>query len=220
MFRSIGLSLLIMCVFALLQGTTLFAGITNGDFEQDLSVGWTFTDNVIVFDGVASLIQTAIYTEGGVLDEGLETTKMYQVFTNDIGANFLRFDVKFEYIPTETNYFSATLIYPDNPTGSYFYRKGTDGSTATDFGASISDSLELSGFKTVKVPISMSLVDATLLFEWTGNYEVLYDENNDPTSAIALIDNVEILKVVPEPATMTLGLIGVAAVGAVRRRMR
>jgi hypothetical protein len=61
----------------------------------------------------------------------------------------------------------------------------------------------------VLIPVSDLWVNPTV---WFGITSIDYN-----VAATAMIDNVAI---VPEPATMTLGLIGVAVVGAVRRRMR
>jgi hypothetical protein len=215
MFRSIGLSLLIMCAFALLQGATLFAGITNGDFSDGLN-GWDYLRTSYLFE---NLEQATI--EDMPFDRvDPNPSFLSQTFLIDPGYSVLQFEV---FVPqlSETEYFSAFLTNPSGDVSqvpsdfwdSYFYRRSTSLSD-TDFvdvanGVKAFDMGE--GWMRISVPVTSLWQNVTLRFELTCL---------DPKDvAYAVVDNVA-LTAVPEPAAMTLGLIGVAAVGAVRRRMR
>jgi hypothetical protein len=222
MFRGIALSLLVMCACALLQGATLFAGITNGDFSDDLN-GWDYTfDNVILFDGKAALQ----YSEGqeSILSQS-------HISSSSSGTYYLRFNVQFEYNISETNYFYAALYDSDgNPYGSYnssyvdlehgfttpyFYMMGTDLDEDWNTSSVTVNTVgnPITGLKSISLQIDGPLNDATLKFKWTD-----YPEEQIRFLAVGLVDNVELTTTVPEPATMTLGLIGMGIVGAARRR--
>jgi hypothetical protein len=228
MFRSIGLSLLIMCAFALLQGATLFAGITNGSFANGLS-DWTYT--VYLDDDGQPATYQDVFSDislGGpyhqhvaVLNEPAEgNVFLWQSFSVESNVSAIQFDMKFIFQgESETDYFNAyffqTPLVMGNPPVSPFYSIGTDFDVVK---LTIVDQQMLpnqDGWRRITLPITPSTGLFTLYFEMTG-IDIAEDK---ATTLIDNVDDVE-LTTVPEPAAMTLGLIGVAVVGAVRRRMR
>lgn len=225
MFRRVGLSLLTAMMFALLQGTVLFAGITNGFFDQDLSIGWTYSEDNINHVGGSAVIQK---TEGGVTflqQDGIS------------GPGMLSFDLRYEFGDfTETIYFNAmvfngTSMPNDNP--FVFYSISTELDLVLKYKSietTANDTIEVVNLgdgkdlypdnkvvywsiRHISVPVLSTWGDFTLRFEVT-------DYDTDPITVTATLDNVELTTTVPEPATMTLGLIGVGIVGAIRKRIR
>jgi hypothetical protein len=237
MFCRIGLTLLVMCACAILQGTTLFAGITNGTFQgydSDPRLDpWKFSASSIDGGYLVPAGDTGVLMNqaiGGI-------TYIFQDFTADSG-NYLQFDLKFEFgaFTLETGHFTACLMEPgtdpvldDNfipSNAQQFYSINT---RITDREHSSSDvQVQMIGgdynfdddtdlyysIRRIRIP----LVPGSYSEIWFGLSEFEFDD----IYTAATLDNVnEIeLSTVPEPATMTLGLIGVGAVGAIRRRMR
>jgi hypothetical protein len=231
MFRRIGLTLLVVCVCAILPGATLFAGITNGTFQGYDSdplncwIPWDFPSAAITDQLIpAGLTGAKMYeTEDGM-------TYLSQSFNIEHGYGILQFDLKFEHIGGgDTEFFFVSLSDSGTPvSGSlshndtvipeddklpqniyYSYRVGSDGTIAHALGVEHPEPEFLGEWGRVLIPVSDLWVNPTV---WFGITSIDYN-----VAATAMIDNVAI---VPEPATMTLGLIGVAVVGAVRRRMR
>jgi len=223
MFRGIGLSLLIIGSCALLQGATLFAGITNGDFSQG-SAGWTYSvdSGNVNFYNETAIIQK---TEGDVTflqQDGIS------------GSGTLSFDLKYEFGDfTETIYFNAMIFngtpLPSNQPFKFYsistevdpilsyksiesYANDVDVVNLGDGKIEDSGAVMYWSIRHISVPVSSDWGIFTLRYEVT-------DFNTDPITVAATVDNVA-LTTVPEPATMTLALIGVAVVGAIRRRMR
>ncbi len=228
MFRGIGFILLVMCVCTLLQGATLFAGITNGTFDDPVN-GWDYgwTINGEVNEGAGYGYPQSALIPGS---EGL-TNVLLQQFPIGTNESALRFDLTFEFDSlSETDYFKAYLfewnsaVLPSSPVGTPFYWISTSGLGSHEYNAPNVNVQNLGDFlssdplipnryiRTITAPITSGWTQAVIWFELVG-------EEGDEATGNAFVGNVE-LTAVPEPATMTLGLIGVAVVGAVRRRMR
>jgi hypothetical protein len=227
MFRRISLCLVIFSLCTFLPAETLFAGITNGDFSQG-SYGWHSEDdlfNNINFPGVSAQIQK---TEGWV------TFLQQDAIT---GAGNLEFDLKYEFGDfTETIWFNAIILNRSNivsDPGFTFYSISTEvDRTSTPPYKSfehypsvvnvegldqngqyvLDEDLRYWSIRHISVPVDGGWGSFSLRFEVT-------DFDGDPIGAIATINNVE-LTTVPEPATMTLGLIGMSMVAAARRKNR
>jgi hypothetical protein len=231
MYRGIGLSLLVMGAGALLQGATLFAGITNGTFDDPVNgwdYGWTINGEVNEGGAGYGHPQSALIPGS----EGL-TNVLFQQFSIGTNESALRFDLTFEFDSlSETDYFKAYLfewnspVLPLDPVGTPFYWISTSGLGSHEYNASNVNVLNLGDFlssdpsipnryiRTITAPITSGWTQAVIWFELVGEEE-LYP--NPAVAGNAFVSNVEVTAV-PEPATMTLGLIGVAMVGAARRK--
>ncbi|NLH16749.1 MAG: PEP-CTERM sorting domain-containing protein [Phycisphaerae bacterium] len=232
MFRRVGLSLLTAMMFALLQGTVLFAGITNGFFDDPAGWDSDWTHDDAVVDGADyGYPFTAFIPES----EG-STLFLSQCFSIASNESALRFDLTFLYdSPTETDYLRAYLFkedgspieeIPKNSDGSFYWistsqshhESAASNVTVTNLGDFPPDPFDpLSSYRsvrTISVPVSSDWDWGLtkIRFELTGH--------EDFVVSAAVIDNVELTTTVPEPTTMTLGLIGVGIVGAIRKRLR
>lgn len=231
MFRRIGLSWLIVSMCSLLQGATLFAGITNGTFDStDPDEGWHYqwySNNGEFGDHITQAGSSGALMQG--FDESF--TDLFQSFSAEPGSGYLQFDLRFEFGNlSETEYFTACILEPSAvpdmdghfiPSNALEYysinTKATDREDVSSSDVHIQmiggdysyDSITKQYFSIRNIQIPVVPGDYKIWFGLTG-----WDPD---VSATAIINNVT-LTAVPEPATMTLGLIGVAVVGAARRR--
>jgi hypothetical protein len=177
-------------------------------------------------------------------------TDLYQDFHVDPLYGTLQFDLRFDFGPSfETEHFTACLL-PSNqgpnwtetnqdgtpkanssfiPTNAiYYYTMNTvldsGGKPQEDFstsGVRVLDDFSFDGTYIVGNNIEWNYSTRRIQFSVTPNSDMRIwfglTEWDPQIDATAIIDNVT---VVPEPATMTLGLIGVGIVGAARRKNR
>jgi MYXO-CTERM domain-containing protein len=237
MVRKISACMLVAGACVILQGIPAFGGISNGTFQGYDSVPrwdpWKFSASSIAGGNLVPAGDTGVLMNqaiGGI-------TYIYQNFTADSG-NYLQFDLKFEFgaFTLETGHFTACLMDPgtipvldDNfipSNAQQFYSINT---RITDREHSSSDvQVQMIGgdynfdddtdlyysIRRIRIP----LVTGSYSKIWFGLSEFEFDD----TYTAATLDNVDDIELstVPEPTAMTLGLIGLGAVGAIRRRMR
>lgn len=233
MFRRVGLSLLTVLMFPLFQGDALFADIINGQFNSSDPVeGWHYQ-----WTSVNGEFEDHLTRAGstGVLMNGFDEsfTGLFQTFSVESGKNYLQFDLKFEFEKfSETEYFTAGLFDPsDDPdmNGEFIP------SNATQFYSMSTQKLDREIFSSgVVVDIIEDYFDETgvtpnysirriLLPVLSGDTKIWFGLTgwDWDLSATAVIDQVDLtVNSVPVPTTMTLGLIGVGVVGAIRKKIR
>ena len=177
-------------VCLLLCSPTLRADITNGDFTSGLDVGW---DN---YYGVyrSAFFEIAVFHE----DEFDSTGVFYleQEIDIEAGPQQLSFDIKITSGASDTDFFNVTLG------GSNIYAWN-------------------SGDEDVAYTTITHLINNPVIQEDMLRFELTFDQEEPIT--IVELDNV-ILEaapiIVPAPGACTLGMIGIAFVGLLRKHRR
>jgi hypothetical protein len=187
------------------------ADISNGDFSNPLSTGWTVDEGTVIhwpYSPFSSTDPAVLFSPNS--DEAIENSTLSQMFPIYTGEEILSFDVIMPEVfeGGETDVFTASLLNTsDAPlisvTGqNYFFLLDSSGT--------IDDSIVSIAKNTVSLDVS-SLVDqnAKLVFN-------LYHDYSDQDTVVFL-DNVA-LSAIPAPGAMMLAGIGLGCFGYLRRR--
>ncbi len=233
MFRRVGLRFLTVLLFPLLQVSVLFAGITNGTFDSDDPIeGWHYQWSAINGD-YEDHLQRAGST--GVLMQGFDEsfTGLFQAFSVESGCQYLTFDLRFEFEKfSETEYFTAGLFDPSDvpnlddefipSNAARYYSMNTKKLDREIYSSGVIVEAIEDYFDETGITPSYS-IRRIFMPVLPGEMKIWFGLTGwDPDlSATAVVDQVELTgNCVPEPTTMTLGLIGVGIVGVIRKRIR
>jgi hypothetical protein len=203
--QSILKSIAVSIAFLFALTHSLHAGITNGDFSADLSIGWTIESGYVEWWADSSARLAPDYDE----ETFFSHSTLSQVFTMDAGSQLLSFDLTMETGGGETDVFTAYLLDSSSDplihiTGKdYFFSLSSDGDIEDELVSVTGDtiSLDVSGLAGSNVKI---------VFDLAHDYD-------DYTNTYAFLDNVNV-SLVPAPCAFILGSIGVGFVAWLRRR--
>jgi hypothetical protein len=204
--QSIFASIVISVIFLFTSTHLLHAGITNGDFSADLSIGWTVESGYVDWWLDSSARLAPDYDE----DTYFLHSTLSQIFTMDAGSQMLSFDLTMETGGGETDVFTAYLLNPltGDPLISivgkdYFFSLSSDGDIEDELVSVTGDTiwLDVSGLAGSNVKI---------VFDLEHDY-------SDEVDTYAFLDNVNV-SLIPAPCALIRGSIGVGFVAWLRRR--
>lgn len=204
--HSILKSIVISIAFIFASAHSLNAGLTNGDFSADLSIGWTIESGYVDWWLDSSARLAPDYDE----DTYFQHSTLSQVFMMDAGSQLLSFDLTMETGSGETDVFTAYLLNPltSSPLISivgkdYFFSMSSDGDIEDEIVSVTGDTiwLNVSGLAGSNVKI---------VFDLEHDY-------GDDVDTYAFLDNVNV-SLIPAPCAFVLGSIGVGFVAWLRRR--
>ena len=203
--QSIFTSIVVSIAFLFASAHSLHAGLTNGDFSADLSVGWNIESGYVNWWLDSSARLAPDYDE----DTYFQHSTLSQVFTMDAGSQLLSFDLTMETGGGETDVFTAYLL--DSSSDPLIHITGKDYFFSLSSDGDIEDELVSVTGDTISLNVSgLAVSNVKIVFDLEHDY-------GDDVDTYAFLDNVNV-SLIPAPCAFVLGSIGVGFVAWLRRR--